>query len=110
MYNQSRDISYDQQQKNNQDFQQSVSELLESFASDTIRVASVGNSQEVWEKLTPVAREELSIIIEELMTNMKKHSSASNVVLKFMQKKNELEVQYIDDGIGLPLERLMAMD
>ncbi|WP_245957717.1 ATP-binding protein [Niabella yanshanensis] len=102
VYKQSRDISYNEPGKNNQDFQQSVSELLESFASNTVKVASVGNSQQIWEKMTPVAREELSITIEELMTNMKKHSSASNVVLKFMQKENIVEVLYTDDGIGLP--------
>ncbi len=104
VYQQSRDISYDQPHHHNQDFQQSITELLQSFASDTIRIASVGNSEAIWDQVTPVVREELSIILEELMTNMKKHSSAQNVVLKFIQKENSIELHYSDDGIGLAPE------
>ncbi|MGE9314239.1 ATP-binding protein [Niabella sp. CJ426] len=102
VYKQSRDISYDQPGNDWQDFQQSVAELLESFASDTIRISSVGNSQELWRKIPPSVKEELSIIMEELMTNMKKHSSAQNVVVKFVQKEKGVEIQYTDDGIGFP--------
>ncbi len=104
VYKQSRDISYDQPHHYNQDFQQSVAELLQSFANDSVRIASVGNSEALWNKVSTTVKEELSIILEELLTNMKKHSAANNVVVKFMQKDSTIEVYYSDDGIGLSHE------
>lgn len=104
VYKQSRDISYDHSEANIQDAQQSVKELIESFASESTRIASVGNSKELWAHISPAAQEELSVVLEELLTNMKKHSGASNVVIKFMQKDNCIEMNYSDDGIGFSHE------
>lgn len=45
---------------------------------------------------------ELTYILQELMVNMKKHSAAANVVVKFEDMGNQIKIQYADDGIGLP--------
>jgi signal transduction histidine kinase len=42
-------------------------------------------------------------MLQEFMINMKKHSSAHNVVIKFEKEGSDLKIQYIDDGVGLPV-------
>jgi signal transduction histidine kinase len=41
-------------------------------------------------------------ILQELMVNMKKHSAAQNVVLKFESLQDKILIHYTDDGLGLP--------
>jgi signal transduction histidine kinase len=36
------------------------------------------------------------------MINMKKHSYANNVVIRFEQPGNQISIQYTDDGVGFP--------
>ena len=38
--------------------------------------------------------------MQELMTNMKKHSEASLVILTFKDIKDKIQITYSDDGIG----------
>ena len=40
-------------------------------------------------------------ILQELMVNMKKHSHASNVAVRFEEKNNHIYIHYTDDGIGM---------
>ncbi|WP_018627732.1 tetratricopeptide repeat-containing sensor histidine kinase [Niabella aurantiaca] len=101
LYEHSRNISYEQPESVTQDFQKSVIGLLESFATETTSVSIVGNDRETWDKVPRQVKKELDHILQELMTNMKKHSSAENVVLRFELQAGRLIVQYTDDGIGM---------
>ena len=40
-------------------------------------------------------------MVRELMVNMKKHSQASHVAVKFDKINNTVEIQYKDNGIGI---------
>jgi signal transduction histidine kinase len=102
MYERSRDISYDQPETHSGDFHAEITELLGSFNTATTRVASVGNDKGVWEKMEPNTKKEMKYILQELMINMKKHSHATNVVIKFEQSGNQMKMLYADDGVGLP--------
>jgi signal transduction histidine kinase len=101
LYERSRDISYEKQDSRRQAFHDELNELLKPFNSDTTTVLIEGNEEAFWKKAGLEARQELKYILQELMVNMKKHSSASNVVLKFGQDDNQIQIQYTDDGIGL---------
>lgn len=104
LYDQSRDISYEPQQPENSDahFQESIAGLLRSFASPGTKVLVVGNHPDIWNGLKDGAKKELEHVLQELMVNMKKHSTAGNVVVRFERPENQLKIQYTDDGIGLP--------
>ncbi|WP_223708817.1 tetratricopeptide repeat-containing sensor histidine kinase [Niabella beijingensis] len=102
LYEQSRNISYEPVPENAaRSFHESLSELLSSFGSDSTRVLITGNSKELWEHIKSTARKELKHILQELMVNMKKHSRAENVVIKFTRQEKQLTIDYTDDGIGL---------
>lgn len=101
LYEQSRDLSYDKPKSKNQPFNEKISELLKSFASENTRVILVGNSAQLWEKVSEQAREEIEHILQEMMVNMGKHSQASDVVIKFEKAQEKLNIHYTDNGIGI---------
>jgi len=50
-------------------------------------------------------REAIFRIVQELLTNVKKHSGASNVWLKISFENGELNLSFLDDGKGFDLEK-----
>lgn len=63
---------------------------------------TVGNDEGLWEKVDANIKKEVKYILQELMVNMKKHSRASHVAIRFKQSGNRVEIQYTDNGVGLP--------
>ncbi|WP_316797377.1 ATP-binding protein [Pedobacter agri] len=106
LYEKSRDISYDKPELDEQPFQHKISEILTSFATPQTKVIIVGNTNTLWVKVPTNVLYELEQILQELMVNMKKHSGATTVVLKFDQEVNQVNIFYTDDGIGMPEEKI----
>lgn len=102
LYEHSRDIAHDKPLAGSETFSKNINHLLQSFASGETRILIVGNQEEFWQNNSARIKTELEQVLQELMVNMKKHSRAQNVVLKFVRSSNALEIQYKDDGIGLP--------
>lgn len=100
LYERSRDISYEQPENSRQE--ESITGLLESFGNNTTRVSIIGDPNEIWTKLSTKTKKELMLVLQELMTNMKKHSLAKNVAIKFNLLEKQLTIHYTDDGVGLP--------
>jgi tetratricopeptide (TPR) repeat protein len=100
LYEQSRDISYERPGIPNHDFQGKISRLLTSFAGPAIKIALAGNNSQIWEKVGAPAREQLDLILQELMVNMKKHSQATNVAVLFKLEGHNFHIDYVDNGIG----------
>lgn len=101
LYEQSRDLSYEKPKSKNQNFHDKIFELLKSFASENTKVILVGNSAPLWEKVSEQAKDEIAHILQELMVNMGKHSQASDVVIKFEQVQQKINIFYTDNGIGM---------
>ena len=101
LYEQSRDLSYEKPKSKDQNFHEKIFNLLKSFASENTRVILVGNSVPVWEKVSEQAKDEIEHILQELMVNMGKHSQASDVVFKFEQAEQKINIYYTDNGIGI---------
>lgn len=100
LYEQSRDISYDQVENENKDFHLIIAEMLTSFAATGRRVGFAGNSKNLWDRISGRIKKNLEPILQELMINMKKHSGAANVFVRFEQDGEQLIVRYADDGSG----------
>lgn len=101
LYERSRDISYENPGDPNLNFAQTVMSVLNSFSSDKTKVSIVGNNEATWSNTSLQTRNELQLVLQELMTNMKKHSRAHNVLVRFEKQAKELRLLYRDDGIGL---------
>jgi tetratricopeptide (TPR) repeat protein len=102
LYEKSRDISYEELKFTGENFHQKITALITSFANETTKILLVGNSEKLWQKVNANTKFEIEHILQELMVNMKKHSQANNVVLKFEQKNTQIIIYYVDNGVGMP--------
>lgn len=104
MYEKSRDISYETEvtQQEQQDYQQQVAELLKSFVTENRKVIIAGNDPEQWERMTAHIKHEIHHVLQELMVNMRKHSQAADVVVRFDWTSELLRIYYSDNGVGMP--------
>jgi tetratricopeptide (TPR) repeat protein len=102
LYNVSRDISYENDEVDSfHNYSEQLSSMLQSYSSESKEVLIVGNEEEVWEFVNGAAKAELLVIMQELMTNMKKHSEASSVVVKVQCSLDFITILYADNGIGI---------
>ncbi|WP_395803468.1 ATP-binding protein [Daejeonella sp.] len=103
LYERSRDISYDVLAKANEDnsFENTIRELLVSFASEETKVIIVGNTNELWKHLPYQDQFEIKQVLQELMVNMRKHSRATQVAIRFELKDDKIFIYYTDNGIGI---------
>lgn len=103
LYERSRDISYEVLAKaaDESNFENSIRELLVSFASEETKVVIVGNTNELWKYMPAEDQFEIKQVLQELMVNMRKHSRATHVAIRFELKGNKIFIYYTDNGIGI---------
>ncbi len=101
LYHQSRDITYEPARQTIE-FSQKLGELITSFGDAATRIAVIGNSEAIWQNISEEVRYEVEHILQEMMVNMKKHSKASVVTIKFQRQGHQLDIKYQDNGVGFP--------
>ncbi len=101
LYERSRDISYENPTTSKLPFHVKIDDLLESFGAEQIKVLIFGNDPVLWSQMNTQVQHEVEHILQELMINMKKHSQAHSVMIKFKCQNGRFEILYTDDGIGL---------
>ena len=107
MYHQSRDISHDVEQETITEtpYNEQLASLLKSFAADHRKVLIAGNDAEQWDEISKRIKDEVKHVLQELMVNMKKHSQAEQVVIRFDISDQQLNIFYKDNGVGIPEEK-----
>ncbi len=101
LYEKSRDISYeDLTVAANADQHNQLHELLMGFDDEQTKVFIVGDMQSFRGRISTHQKDELQLVLTELMVNMKKHSRAKNVIVEFKQEDDKAIIHYKDDGIG----------
>lgn len=101
IYNRTRDIS-----KTNsaiavdEDFNTLITDLLLSYKSDTVNIITRNSSKINWTPIPEIKKTTIYRVLQELMTNMRKHSAASVVVLNFKQDHKKITINYSDNGVG----------
>jgi two-component sensor histidine kinase len=102
LYDTSRDISYERQELSTEGtYADQLSEMLQSYSSSDTEVLIVGNDDQFWKDIGARSKTELVIVLQELMTNMRKHSKAQRVVVKFQRDDICINVLYVDNGVGM---------
>jgi signal transduction histidine kinase len=104
LYTKSRDISYESEAQvmDAQRIADHMVHLLQSFATHDLRVILVGNEPLWWEGLLPQQLPEIEHVLQEWMVNMRKHSEATNVLIRFEKDEYHRIITYKDNGKGLP--------
>ncbi|MDE5493795.1 tetratricopeptide repeat-containing sensor histidine kinase [Elizabethkingia meningoseptica] len=97
IYEISRDISYDHEPTD----EKHLVKMLESYSSkDTVQLVQVGISEIGWDEFNKEIQSEVYHVLQELMTNMKKHSQATRVIIRMSRIQNDIIIRYSDNGIG----------
>ena len=101
IYNKSRDISRETNSINTEGFTETLKSMLSSYSDSKTNVISKGLKEDFWSSVDTPKRIIVFRVLQELMTNMKKHSEATFVVLNFTRSKSKIEINYSDNGIGM---------
>ncbi|WP_407403868.1 tetratricopeptide repeat protein [Chryseobacterium sp.] len=101
VYEKSRNISYEKENHKAEElFHEKISKVLGAFQNKQRKIFIIGNEEIIWGKLLDTTKENVFHILQELMVNMKKHSKADLVVIKFVKKEQWIHIYYSDNGVG----------
>ncbi len=100
IYNKSRDISKENSAVDVENFQEVLSDLLLGYENQNVSVIRRDISPIDWSTVSEIKKTNLFRVLQELMTNMAKHSNATTVVLNFEQKGKNIIIKYADNGKG----------
>jgi len=104
VYNKTRDISNENSIIDLQGtFEDHLKDLLLRYKNDDVNILTKDLNKIDWDIIGNDKKIVLHRVLQELMTNMRKHSKASLVVLTFVQTGKKIEIDYKDNGIGTNL-------
>lgn len=82
--------------------------MLTGYTSNNTNIITKGLNEIRWNNIHPAKKIATYRSLQELMVNMKKHSSATIVVIDFIQKQKKIEIRYSDNGCGISDEKLLT--
>ena len=105
IYHKTRDISRANRSLDvSVDFESLLNDLFLSYRNEQVQIVTRNLSKINWKSVTAVKKRTLYRVLQELLTNMKKHSQASSVALVFEKKGSKVQVKYSDNGVGSDLK------
>ncbi len=87
-------------------FTANLKEMMSGFNTDTNHVIINGLDAVNWPKIEKTKKITFYRVVQELLVNMKKHSKSSLAVLSFKINDNIITVDYTDNGVGFPFDKL----
>jgi signal transduction histidine kinase len=101
IYNQARDISKQiQTVETDHRFPEELNNLFRSYQSDEVNVLLKRYDTDIWKGISSHIKVTVYRVLQEFLTNMKKHSNAALVVVSIEKQNKQLFIQYIDNGKG----------
>lgn len=102
IYHISRDLSYENiGTLYHQQFEKELAKMFASYQSPKVTISVIGNEEKIWQNVQKTVKAEVYAVLQELMTNMSKHSRASLVQLEFQTNNQQLTIAYTDNGKGI---------
>lgn len=83
-----------------------LKELMASYTNSQVNVIINGLETTNWDKISVEKKITAYRIIQELLVNMKKHSKCTIVVISFKKIKNNLSIEYSDNGVGATPDKI----
>ncbi len=104
IYTKTRDISRENSAIDlNEDFGLQLNDLLLGYKNDKVKVITRNLSKMPWDTVPELKKTTIYRVLQELMTNMRKHSQASFVTLIFEKEGSKMRINYKDNGVGCDL-------
>ncbi|EDM44923.1 Tetratricopeptide TPR_2 [unidentified eubacterium SCB49] len=106
IYNKTRDISKEHATIDLKvAFGSLLIDLLQNYQSDTVNVITKNITNIDWSIVDDLKKKVIYRVIQELMTNMHKHSGATLVVITASQSGKKLKLKYADNGVVNSLKK-----
>jgi len=107
LYQRSRNISKENESiETGESFIENLIEMISSYKSTTQNIIIKKDETINWMNLSEIKKITLYRVLQELLVNMKKHSEAGIVVLNFANTKNDITIDYSDNGKGLEIDSI----
>ncbi|WP_036156647.1 tetratricopeptide repeat-containing sensor histidine kinase [Maribacter forsetii] len=104
IYTKTRDISRENSAIDlSEDFGLQLNDLLLGYKNDKVKVITRNLSKMPWDTVPELKKTTIYRVLQELMTNMRKHSQASFVTLIFEKEGSKMRINYKDNGVGCDL-------
>ena len=104
IYTKTRDISRENSAIDlRNDFDLQLNDLLLGYKNNKVNVITRNLSKIPWNTITEHKKTAIYRVLQELMTNMRKHSQATFVTLVFKKEGSKIQIIYSDNGIGCDL-------
>ncbi|WP_431242553.1 tetratricopeptide repeat-containing sensor histidine kinase [Flavobacterium sp. P21] len=81
-------------------YSRNLKDMLSTYSDKNINVSINGVEKINWDVIEELKKITIHRVLQELMVNMKKHSEASVVVLKFETDSTKIFINYSDNGKG----------
>ncbi|WP_433764393.1 tetratricopeptide repeat-containing sensor histidine kinase [Flavobacterium ginsenosidimutans] len=81
-------------------FIKSIKEMLSAYNTSERNIITTNLESVNWETIDDIKKITIGRVLQELMVNMKKHSKADLVVIKFESDTKSIFINYTDNGIG----------
>lgn len=102
IYSRTRDISRENSSiDTGQNYPEELSDMLSSYTPIDTMLIVKGFDHINWEKISREKKVTLYRVLQELMTNMKKHSQAKLVAITFSKSFKLIKINYSDNGRGI---------
>ncbi|WP_317174570.1 ATP-binding protein [Flavobacterium sp. JLP] len=89
------------------DFTNSIKEMLLAYNTSERNIIATNLENINWEVIDDTKKITISRILQELMVNMKKHSTASLVLIKFEGDQKSILINYTDNGKGAEKSKMI---
>ncbi|WP_136668859.1 tetratricopeptide repeat-containing sensor histidine kinase [Flavobacterium sp. H122] len=101
LYQRSRNISKENESiETGESFIENLIEMINGYKSVNQNVIIKKDETINWGTIAEIKKITLFRVLQELLVNMKKHSQASIVIVSFANHKNDIAVDYSDNGKG----------
>ncbi|TSE10192.1 tetratricopeptide repeat-containing sensor histidine kinase [Aquimarina algiphila] len=108
-YIRARDISRENNEfETGETYAEELNNMLQNYAQNGIRLIVIGFDKMDWNDMDKTIKLTVYRVLQELMTNMQKHSQASLVKLMFSNTNNTLQIKYSDNGVGMAEEHVKS--
>ena len=106
IYTKTRDISKEHSLFDvSSNFGEQLDDLFRSYETSEISVVTLNNAQIEWDEISELKKKTIYKVLQELLTNMRKHSAASHALIRFEQRNRKVSIHYKDNGVGCTLEK-----
>ena len=108
-YTKARDIS-----RENSDFEIDVTfekelkNMLQNYTNKDLLLVQKGVDTILWKHTNSTIKIATYRVLQELMTNMQKHSQADRVAVIFANEGKSIQINYTDNGIGIDTTQLIS--